>query len=430
MTAWTRSNFHWHGPMVVVVVVLWTCVAYVLWQCSAGESHARIYIDDLLKRHQKLISGSEPNTQTENIVVDSNIKRVCYYALPHVNTTVATLSPRDIPPDLCTHIIIIGAEIHDNKIVPVEENDLKVFAEVVALKEVNPSLRVLLCLGGDFSELVRDPTSVAVFAYNAQQFLINYNLDGIDLDWEFPAWPAWKKNVLEKKWFTYFVLQLNNALKLAAHPSFLLSIAVGTPKPIVDHCYEVDQLAKYVDFVSIMGYDYHMYQSYLPFTGHNAPLAERHDEIGYFSTLNIEWATQYWLQKGMPKEKLMVGIPTYGRTWRLLSGAWHNVGAPAVGTGMLGGSLTYTEACIFVKEGATAYFDDESKVPYAVRGRDWVSYENPASIRAKAEWVKTSGVAGVMTFDLNSDDYAGLCSRKKFELHNIIKDTLSDIPHK
>lgn len=65
-----------------------------------------------------------------------------------------------------------------------------------------------------------------------------------------------------------------------------------------------------------MGYDYHMYQSYLPFTGHNAPLAERHDEIGYFSTLNIEWATQYWLQKGMPKEKLMVGIPTYGRTWR------------------------------------------------------------------------------------------------------------------
>lgn len=38
----------------------------------------------------------------------------------------------------------------------------QVFAEVVALKEVNPSLRVLLCLGGDFSELVRDPTSVAV----------------------------------------------------------------------------------------------------------------------------------------------------------------------------------------------------------------------------------------------------------------------------
>lgn len=53
---------------------------------------------------------------------------------------------------------------------------------------------------------------------------------------------------------------------------------------------------------------------------------------------------------------------------------------------MLGGSLTYTEACIFVKEGATAYFDDESKVPYAVRGRDWVSYENPASIRAKVRY--------------------------------------------
>ncbi|XP_042870993.1 acidic mammalian chitinase-like [Penaeus japonicus] len=425
MTVWTKSNLQRHGVKLAMVVVLWLCAGYIVWQCSADESRTQVYRDGLVKNQLELTSGSEAERQTENKVVDNQANRVCYYALPHVNTTVANLSPRNIPPDLCTHIIIIGANIQNNKIVPVEENDLKVYAEILALKKINPSLRVLLCLGGDLSELVRDPKSVAVFAYNAQQFLIANKLDGIDLDWEFPAWPAWKKTELEKKWFTYLVLQLNNALKLAAHPPFLLSIAVGAPKPIVDHCYEVDQLAKYVDFVSIMGYDYHMYQTYLPFTGHNAPLAKRHDEIGYFSTLNIEWATRYWLQKGMPKEKLLVGIPTYGRTWRLLSSAWHNVGAPAVGIGMLEGSLTYTEGCIFVKEGATAYFDDESKVPYAVRGTDWVSYENPASIRAKAEWIKASGVAGVMTFDLNTDDFAGLCSGKKFELHNIIKDIFS-----
>lgn len=73
--------------------------------------------------------------------------------------------------------------------------------------------------------------------------------------------------------------------------------------------------------------------------------------------------------------------------YRLLNSAWHGVGAPAVGSGMLGGSVTYTEACIFVKEGAHAYFDEESKVPFATRETDWISYENPRSIKAKVRCV-------------------------------------------
>ena len=65
-----------------------------------------------------------------------------------------------------------------------------------------------------------------------------------------------------------------------------------------------------------MGYDYHMYQYYFPFTGHNAPLKRASDEVGFTGTLNIEWSVNYWLKGGLPSNKLVVGIPTYGRTYK------------------------------------------------------------------------------------------------------------------
>ncbi|KAG7170918.1 Chitinase-3-like protein 2-like [Homarus americanus] len=336
-------------------------------------------------------------------------KIVCYYALPNKGSSEATMSAKDIDPTLCTHIIISKAKIENSTIVPLDEGDLKVYAEVVSLKKQNPDLHVLLSLGSGFPSLVQDLT---------------HGFDGLDLDWEFPVWPSWKKNSKEKNRFAYFVLQLNNALKLASHPPLLLTAAVGVSKNIIDNSYEIGQLAKCVDFVSVMGYNYHQFKPYLPFTGHNAPLAKSSQEKGYFATLNIQWDTLYWMSKGMPKEKLVIGIPTFGRTWKLLNSKWHNVGAPAVAEGMHEGKITYLEACIFVKEGAVHYFDNESKVPYAVRDQDWVSYEDTVSIRDKVQWILAAGVAGVMTWNLNSDDWAGLCSGKKFELLNIVKDML------
>lgn len=71
-----------------------------------------------------------------------------------------------------------------------------------------------------------------------------------------------------------------------------------------------------VDFVSVMAYNFHKFEPYMPFTGYNAPLNKSSREEGYFATLNIQWDTLYWMKKGMPKEKLIIGIPTFGRTWK------------------------------------------------------------------------------------------------------------------
>lgn len=412
---------------MVCVALLWSVVVVVwVWRCFCDgiptPKHVIIHNHQNHRHFQPLKAHEFPMNNSRH--VDGKRKLVCYLSLPGSGSTETHLTVKKIDPTLCTHIIISKARIENDTIVPLDEGDFKVYADVVAMKKQNPSLQVLLSITSGFSSLVEDPRGVAIFAYNAHKFLITHGFNGLDLDWEFPAWPPWKKNPKEKERFNYLVLQLNNALKLASHPPLMLTVAVGGSQDIIDSSYEIDQLAKYVDFVSVMGYNYHKFEPYMPFTGHNAPLTKSRYEDGYFSTLNIHWVTQYWMKRGMPKDKLIIGIPTFGRSWKLLTSEWHNVGAPAVDEGMFSGKLTYTEACIFVKEGATYYFDDESKVPYAVRERDWISYENAVSIKDKAQWILDAGVAGVMIWNLNSDDWAGLCAGKAFELHNIIKDII------
>ncbi|KAK7086581.1 putative glycosyl hydrolase 18 [Halocaridina rubra] len=358
--------------------------------------------------------------------------QVGYFAIPREggdDRTRKELSVDAIDPFLCTHIVVGFARIRDNVIVPEAEEDYEIYENIVKLKEQNPNLKILLSLGGGstdggFPMLVRDPDAVLVFASSTREFLIRYGFDGLDLDWEFPAWPALRRDRSEKKLFTQLVCQLNQSLKQP--PSLFLTLAAAGAKSIIDRSYEIKKLAEYVDFVFLMSYDYHIFWPYLPFTGHNAPLFKRRIEKMYFATMNVQWSACYWVNKGMPKQKLVIGIPTYGRTWRLLISYWDSISSPAIGQGIAKGILSYIEAQSFICEGAKEYFDEESKVPFATRGRHWISFEDSRSVREKTLWIKDQGFAGVMTWNLNCDDWIGVVSGKKFELHHIIKDILFD----
>lgn len=65
-----------------------------------------------------------------------------------------------------------------------------------------------------------------------------------------------------------------------------------------------------------MTYDYHSYQWYFPLTGPNSPLYSARSESGFFQSLNVNASIQYWISKGMPKEKILLGMPTYGHSFR------------------------------------------------------------------------------------------------------------------
>ncbi|XP_023230632.1 acidic mammalian chitinase-like [Centruroides sculpturatus] len=354
-----------------------------------------------------------------NEMLNTQPKKIaCYYVWNHMKN--GTLMPNDIDPHICTHILLGFSSVFNSTLVPPLPEDVKGYEMVIALKKKNPNLKLMLSAGGGkgFSEASYSAENRTKFINSIFELLNEYGFDGFDIDWEFPAWdglPAMDR--------INFILLLKEFRLADKQDKYLLSVAVAAPKTIIDVSYDIPNMAKYVDFVNLMAYDYHDYSWYMPFTGHNSPLFKRSVEKAYFSTLNTAWSAQYWVEKGLPKSKLLVGIPTYSHSYKLAVPYMHGFDAPAVGSGL--GELSYSQVCDFLNDGAIRVFDGESEVPYAYKNLDWVGYDDVQSVVMKAMWIKKMGLGGAMTFDLNNDDWKGTCdNRTKFILHQTLKNIL------
>uniref|UniRef100_A0A1B6MSA9 GH18 domain-containing protein n=1 Tax=Graphocephala atropunctata TaxID=36148 RepID=A0A1B6MSA9_9HEMI len=356
---------------------------------------------------------------------------VCYYNLPK-GSGMDTLMPDQLDPDLCSHINVAFATVGNGVLQPDQPSDLEGYKAVTALKKKNPRLKVMLSVEwftstGEFAWIVSSPENRTRFVNETVKFLEAYEFDGLDIDWEFPNWPTVVAN--QTNCFTELLRQLSGSFKQRQSP-LLLSVAAGAPKPIIDNSYNISAMVDYIDFVNVMAYDYHMYQSYLPLTGANAPLYERQTEKGYFTTLNLNWTAAYWLYKGMPASKIIIGIPTYGHSYTLLNEDNHGWDAPSSGIGSVGneGFVAYHEVCSFMSsKGVQSVFDFESKVPYTFKNKEWISFDNEQSVAYKAEFTKEHGLGGVMVYSLNTDDVSLSCGGSyRFPLTARVRDVLQD----
>uniref|UniRef100_A0A914EBC0 GH18 domain-containing protein n=2 Tax=Acrobeloides nanus TaxID=290746 RepID=A0A914EBC0_9BILA len=147
-------------------------------------------------------------------------------------------------------------------------------------------------------------------------------------------------------------------------------------------------MALYVDYINVMTYEFHNFaqQNY---TGFNSPLFGRKDDYPNETTSNIKDAVQYYVDNGMRKDQIIVGFPTFGRGWTLLSENDTGVHAPCIGKSNgtryfgWGGGATYADICDMLSKGARRVFDNEAKVPYLVLGKQWFSYDDEESYQIK-----------------------------------------------
>ncbi|KAF7641496.1 hypothetical protein LDENG_00279700, partial [Lucifuga dentata] len=134
----------------------------------------------------------------------------------------------------------------------------------------------------------------------------------------------------------------------------------------------------------------------------------------------------YWLSLGAAAEKLMLGFPTYGRTFRL-TGGFNGLGAPSHGPGDAGpytqthGFWAYYEVCDFIPS-ATVEWIAEQEVPYATYGSAWVGYDNERSFSAKVEWLSNCNLGGAHVWTMDMDDFSGShCSAGAYPLINHLR---------
>ncbi|KAG8041476.1 hypothetical protein G9C98_002769, partial [Cotesia typhae] len=353
-------------------------------------------------------------------------KIVCYWGSWSVyRPDSGKFEVENIDPHLCTHLIytFVGLDGSDVKILdPWQDtpNDYGKdgFRRFNKLKLKNPALKTLVAIGGwkegsrKYSLMASNPESRERFADNAVAFVKKWGFDGFDLDWEYPAQRDGSPN--DVKNFVELVKVLGKKLH---SQGLLFSAAVAAAESSASQSYDIAKISKHLDFINLMAYDFH--GSWEPRTGLNAPLHAASSDSYGARKMNSEAAVKYWLSKGAPKEKLILGVPTYGRAFTLSDPSDNGIGAASSGPGTAGpytreaGMLGYNEICKALKEGGwNVYFDRERKAPWAHKENQWVGFDNVESIKAKALFAKKMGLGGAMVWSIETDDFRGTCGKK------------------
>ena len=236
------------------------------------------------------------------------------------------------------------------------------YKKFVGLRTKNPHLTTMISVGGwyegseKYSDMAKDANR-ARFVKSVLDFLQKYDFDGLDLDWEYPA-NRGGDEVADKSNF----LKLLRELREAFDPhGYLLTAALSPGKQTMDAAYgDVPLMNELLDWGNVMTYDYH--GGWEDILGHNAPLYSRPDETEElerklhtnYRTFNVNYTVNYYLSLGLKKEKMVMGVPFYGRGWTLMSKDKHNLHDIAKGMspeGFLGGEagvLGYNE--VFIEE--------------------------------------------------------------------------------
>ncbi|GJP43024.1 hypothetical protein CLOM_g2530 [Closterium sp. NIES-68] len=273
------------------------------------------------------------------------------------------------------------------------------------LKTANPSLKTLLSIGGYsagtavFVNAASSASSRSAFIQSAIYFARTYNFDGLDIDWEYPTGQI----ALFSALLTDFRAAIESEAAASGKPKLLLTAAVSCYEPTVTQAYDVPTLNKTLDFVNIMTYDIH--GSWELKTGMHTALEDLSNP-----QLSLKGAMAAWVNRGLAKSKAMLGLAMYGRTWTLASTSSTGVGAAATGPG-LAGSVSQESGVLFYKEiaqlvatgGYKATLHTASSSIYAVKGNQWVGYDNPSTITTKVNYAKAQSFGGWFFWALSQD---------------------------
>ncbi len=282
------------------------------------------------------------------------------------------------------------------------------FGALQQLKAQYPHLKVLLSVGGwtwsgRFSDVALTEDSREKFARSCVAMMAEYGFDGLDIDWEYPVSGGLEGNITrpeDRENYTLLLAELRRQLDALGEETgehYLLTIAAPAGRQYLN--YELDRIHEYLDWLNLMAYDYN--GGWSERTGFNAPLYSDNGQP------SVDQSVQNYLAAGVPADKLVLGVPFYGRGWK---------GVPAENNGLyqpytelpnpdLGGYFSYRILAQIYERISDRYWHDVAQVPwlYIPETETMISYDDPQSLRLKAAYVKEQGLGGVMFWELSLD---------------------------
>jgi chitinase len=300
-----------------------------------------------------------------------------------------------------THIIYSFLKLQNDTLTFANDDQRHIVEQLVDLKKENPSLKIMVSLGGwggcaPCSELFSSVAHRNTFAKTTVALFEKYHIDGLDLDWEYPAiegYPDHKYDTADKANFTALII----ALRKEMGSKYLLSFAAGGFDKFLENSVDWDAIMPQLDFVNLMTYD--LVSGYSKVTGHHTPLA------GYMpgqqSTKNcVDWL----LKHKVAADKLIIGAAFYARVWAQVE-AGSNNGLYKSGVFLQG--VNYKEFSTYFGTGTgfTYYWDDKAKAPwqYNKAKKLFATFDDEKSIGAKTNFIRKNKLGGIMFWELSLD---------------------------
>ncbi|TVY73767.1 Chitinase 1 [Fusarium oxysporum f. sp. cubense] len=235
------------------------------------------------------------------------------------------------------------------------------------LKLKYPYLRVVLSVGGGNSSQIFPMVASSTllrdnFARSAKGLVEASGLDGIDIAWEYPCGAQQG----------YDFLALLAAVRIhLPEEHYVLTAALPAAKAALQ-VLDLTEIAKYVDHINLMTFD--LFGSWMPKAGYHAQLYAGDKEETSASS-----GVSYLMSNGFPPSKILLGIPTFGRNFLHCAGASHEYkGVGVAEDGTIEYKLLPPKGCKEVQ-----------------RDSSFVTYDNPDTVKIKADFCKQKGLGGL-----------------------------------
>lgn len=297
-------------------------------------------------------------------------------------------------------IIFSFCHLKEGKLSVDSAKDSITIKKLISLKKTNPQLKIILSLGGwGGCEPCSSEFSTAEgrlkFAKSVKEVSDYFKVDGLDLDWEYPAIegvPGHLFQPADKPNFTELIKVLRSTLG----KKYELSFAAGGFQKFLDESIEWKIVMPLVNRVNIMSYD--LVNGYSKVTGHHTPLYSTHK-----NEESVDKAVTYLLKLGIPSHKLVIGAAYYTRTWKNVpntNNGLYQDGEHTEGISFKNFASTYTEA-----NGWKYFWDEKAKAPYWYNEntKTFATGDDISSIKAKTEYVKAKKLGGIMFWELTLD---------------------------
>lgn len=307
---------------------------------------------------------------------------------------------KQYPVNKLTHIIYSFLKIQNDTLTFHNEEQRNSLQQLVKLKKDRPGLKIMVSVGGwsgcSFcSELFAAAAQRQNFARTTVALFKQYDIDGLDLDWEYPAiegYPGHKYDAGDKNNFT----ELIKALRQEMGNDYLLTFAAGGFVKYLEQSVDWDAVMPLVDFVNLMTYD--LVGGYATVTGHHTLLQD------YMPNQESTSKCVNWLlDKKVSAGKLIIGAAMYARVWENVPDINHGLYQP----GKFKRGVAFSDFANYFSDtsGYTYYWDKKAKAPYQYNQTQqlFATFDDRRSIKAKTKFIRKKKLGGIMFWELAQD---------------------------